>query len=330
MRRPSGISNTGTGAASDEKLSPRARVVESVAALRAELAPARRAGASVGLVPTMGAFHEGHLSLMRRARAECDVVVVSLFVNPGQFGPGEDLRSYPRDHDRDVRLANAERVDVLFMPSFEEVYPTGFATAVEVAGLSETLCGALGSRGAGHFRSVATVVTKLLNMCGPDVAYFGAKDYQQALIVKRLVEDLDMPVHIEVCPIVRDADGLALSSRNAYLTPDERLRALSLSRALEAAREEILRGAVQAADVAEAARGELQLAGVDPEYVEVRSAADLSPLQRLGSEDVLVAIAARIGRARLIDNVVVQPTSAAADSSVKPRRLDREAGSVQC
>lgn len=305
-------------------------MVESVAALRAELAGERRAGRSVGLVPTMGAFHEGHLSLMRRARSECDVVVVSLFVNPGQFGAGEDLQSYPRDHERDIALANAERVDVLFMPSFEEVYPTGFATAVDVAGLSETLCGAPGSRGAGHFRSVATVVAKLLNMCGPDVAYFGAKDYQQALIVKRLVEDLDMPVRIEVCPIVRDPDGLALSSRNAYLTPDERLRALALSRALGAARAEILRGAVQAADVAEAARTELELAGVDPEYVEVRSAADLSPLPRLGSEDVLVAVAAQIGRARLIDNVVVQPTSHAASSSTEQRRPDREAGSVQC
>lgn len=305
-------------------------MVESVAALRAELAPARRVGASVGLVPTMGAFHEGHLSLMRRARAECDVVVVSLFVNPGQFGPGEDLQSYPRDHDRDVTLANAERVDILFTPSFEEVYPTGFATSVEVAGLGETLCGAPGSRGANHFRSVATVVTKLFNMSGPDVAYFGAKDYQQALIVKRVVEDLDMPVRIEICPIVRDADGLALSSRNAYLTPDERLRAVSLSRALEAAREAILRGAVEAADVVEAARRELQLAAVGPEYVEVRSAADLSTLRRLGTEDVLVAVAARIGRARLIDNVIVQPTAPAAGSSATLRRLDREAGSVQC
>jgi pantoate--beta-alanine ligase len=280
------------------------RVVRTVAELREALAPSRRDGTQLGLVPTMGAFHEGHLSLMRAARAACDTVVVSLFVNPSQFGQGEDFDNYPRDLDRDISLAGREGVDLLLLPSLVEVYPPGFSTSVEVAGLTNILCGARGSRGAEHFRGVTTVVTKLLNMCEPDVAYFGAKDFQQARVIERLVRDLDFPVRIEICPIVRDRDGLALSSRNAYLSDIERRRALSIKRGLDAAEQAIHAGETNAPEVARAARDELESAGIEPEYIEVVSAGDLSPLEEIGDEEVLVAIAARVGKARLIDNVV--------------------------
>jgi len=280
------------------------KVVRTVAELREALAPARRDGLKVGLVPTMGAFHEGHLSLMRAARAECDTVVVSLFVNPSQFGRGEDFENYPRDLDADISLAGREGVDLLLLPSLREVYPPGFSTTVEVTGLTNTLCGAPDSRGADHFRGVTTVVTKLLNMCQPDVAYFGAKDFQQARVIEQLVSDLDMPVRIEICPIVRDRDGLALSSRNAYLSDIERRRALSIKRALDAAEHAIQTGVASVSEVASAARDELESAGIEPEYVEIVAVGDLSPLEEIGDEDVLVAIAAKVGKARLIDNVV--------------------------
>jgi pantoate--beta-alanine ligase len=283
------------------------RTVRTVRELRDALAPERRAGRTIGLVPTMGAFHGGHLSLIRRARRECDVVVVSLFVNPAQFGPGEDLEAYPRDEGRDAELAAAEGVDLLFAPSVEQVYPDGFDTTVTVGGLTEVLDGAPDQRGPGHFAGVATVVTKLFNMAGPDVAYFGQKDAQQALVIRRLVRDLDIPVRIEVCPTIRDHDGLALSSRNAYLSPAERERALALSRALRAAEAAVASGRVDAAAVLEAARGELDAAGIDPDYLELRSATDLSPVDRVNGS-TLLAVAARVGRARLIDNTILGGT----------------------
>jgi pantoate--beta-alanine ligase len=283
------------------------RTVRTVRELRDALAPERRAGRTIGLVPTMGAFHGGHLSLIRRARRECDVVVVSLFVNPAQFGPGEDLEAYPRDEGRDAELAAAEGVELLFAPSVEQVYPDGFDTTVTVGGLTEVLDGAPDQRGPGHFAGVATVVTKLFNMAGPDVAYFGQKDAQQALVIRRLVRDLDIPVRIEVCPTIRDHDGLALSSRNAYLSPAERERALALSRALRAAEAAVASGRVDAAAVLEAARGELDAAGIDPDYLELRSATDLSPVDRVNGS-TLLAVAARVGRARLIDNTILGGT----------------------
>jgi pantoate--beta-alanine ligase len=255
----------------------------------------------------MGAFHDGHLSLIRRAREQCDVVVVSLFVNPAQFGPAEDLEAYPRDEARDAALAEAEGVDVLFAPPAAEVYPDGFATTVTVAGLTDVLDGAPGRRGAAHFAGVATVVAKLLNMAGPDVAYFGQKDAQQALVVRRLVRDLDLPVRIEVCPTVRDRDGLALSSRNAYLSAAERRRALGLSRALRAAEQAVEAGRIGAGEVLAAARGELDAHGIDPEYLELRSATDLSPVERVNGS-TLLAVAAQVGRARLIDNTILGGT----------------------
>jgi pantoate--beta-alanine ligase len=280
-------------------------VVRTVAALRQALAAARRDGRTIALVPTMGALHEGHLSLIRRARADCDVVVVSLFVNPTQFAPGEDLSSYPRDEERDAALAAREGADLLFAPGEEEVYPAGPATTVDVPQVAHVLCGAPEHRGPDHFRGVATVVTKLLNMCGPDVAYFGQKDFQQTLVIKRMVQDLWMPVRIEVCPTVRDPDGLALSSRNAYLTAPEREQALSLNRALAAAGEAIAAGASRA-DAAAAAAVQLEAASIASEYLEILSAGDLSAPRWTPGEEVVVALAARIGRARLIDNSIVR------------------------
>jgi pantoate--beta-alanine ligase len=283
----------------------RTGVVRTVADLSRALAGPRSAGRTIGLVPTMGAFHEGHLSLIRRARRECDVVVVSLFVNPTQFSPGEDLARYPRDEARDRALAEDEGVDLLFAPAVEEVYPPGSTTTVEVPRVSEVLCGAPRHRGPDHFRGVATVVTKLFNMAQPDVAYFGQKDFQQALVIKQLVQDLHIPVRIEVCPTVRDADGLALSSRNAYLDSAERERALSLKRALDAAAGAIAAGASRDGAL-QAGRATLEAGAVVPEYIQILRADDLgAPIWEPG-EPVVIAVAARVGSARLIDNVVTK------------------------
>ena len=281
------------------------RTVRTVAELRAALAPERAAGRTVGLVPTMGFFHEGHLSLMRAARADHDMVVVSLFVNPTQFGPNEDLDAYPRDEQRDSELAEGEGVDLLFAPAPEEVYPDGFATEVRVTGLTDVLDGDPAQRGATHFNGVTTVVCKLLNMVGPDAAYFGQKDAQQALVITRMARDLDLPARIEVRPTVREPDGLAMSSRNAYLEPAERDRALALSRALTAADHVVAAGERGSEAVLAAARAELDAAGVAPEYLELRSATDLSPVERVNGS-TLLAVAARVGRARLIDNIVLE------------------------
>ncbi|MBA3736324.1 MAG: pantoate--beta-alanine ligase, partial [Actinobacteria bacterium] len=229
------------------------RIARTIPALRLALGLGR-----IGLVPTMGSFHEGHLSLMRAARAECDVVVVSLFVNPTQFGPNDDLTRYPRDEERDARLAEEAGVDVLFMPSAEAVYPKGFATWVQV----EDTGGESAAR-PDHFRGVATICLKLFNIVCPDVAFFGQKDAQQAEVIRRMVRDLDLGVHLRVLPTVRDEDGLALSSRNAYLSNEERQRALALPRALEAGRSAHAAGG----DPVAATRAALN--GLEPDYVEL-------------------------------------------------------------
>jgi pantoate--beta-alanine ligase len=275
------------------------RTIRTVAELRAELADAPR---PIGLVPTMGFFHDGHLSLMRAARAANNTVVVSLFVNPAQFGPNEDLHAYPRDEARDLALAEAEGVDIVFAPSTDEVYPAGFDASVDVGGLTEPLDGAARP---GHFKGVTTIVTKLFNIVGADAAYFGQKDAQQALVIQKLVRDLNMPVRIEVCPTVRESDGLAMSSRNAYLTDDERIRAAALSRALRAAERTVADGVVDADAVIAAARQELDEAGIEPEYLELRSVSDLTPAERVNGS-TLLAVAARVGRARLIDNTMLK------------------------
>lgn len=277
------------------------KTVRTVARLRAELGSVRRDGRSVGLVPTMGAFHDGHRSLMRAARAGDDVVVVSLFVNPTQFGANEDLSRYPRDERADAAIAEQEGVDVLFAPPPEEVYPEGFDSSIHIRGVTKVLCGSPELRGPEHFDGVATVVAKLFNMVAPQTAYFGQKDAQQAVVVRKLVRDLDMPVRIEICPTVREPDGLALSSRNAYLEPEDRERASALSRALTAADAVVAGGERDAAAVLRAAALVLDQAGIEPEYLELRSATDLVPVERVNGT-TLLAVAAQVGRARLIDN----------------------------
>ena len=252
------------------------KVIRTTQELRLALRDARR-----GLIPTMGAFHDGHRSLMRAARIECEQVFVSLFVNPAQFGAGEDLVRYPHDEERDARIAQDEGVDVLFVPSAKVMYPDGFATWVDV----EASGGEADAR-PGHFRGVATVCVKLFNLVQPDVAFFGQKDAQQAAVLRRVARDLNSPARLRILPTVRDADGLALSSRNVHLTSEERERALALPRALEAAR--------SADDPVAAARAAMN--GLEPEYVE---------LLRIGDATLLTA-AARVGATRLIDNVVVE------------------------
>jgi pantoate--beta-alanine ligase len=280
------------------------RIARTYSELREALAGARRQGERIGLVPTMGALHEGHLSLIREARRSCDVVVMTLFVNPTQFGAGEDLDEYPRDEARDAELAQAEGVDLLYAPAVDEVYPDGFATSVEVQGLSEVLEGDPEQRGPGHFRGVTTVVAKLLNSVQPDVAYFGQKDGQQAVVIRRMVRDLAFPVRIEVLPTIRDQDGLALSSRNRYLSPEERQRAAALPRALRAA-EAAARDGGSIGAALDAARAELERASIEPEYLEARDAEDLTPVQSFNGRPVMIALAARVGPARLIDNTVI-------------------------
>jgi pantoate--beta-alanine ligase len=280
-------------------------VVHTVTELRAALLEPRRAAQTIGLVPTMGAFHEGHLSLMRQARRDCDVVVVSLFVNPAQFNDPADLERYPRDHERDEALAAQLGVDHLFAPAVEEVYPPGFATTVTVAGLTEKLEGA--HRGRGHFDGVTTVVAKLFNMVGPDVAYFGQKDAQQALVIRRLVRDLDVPVQIEVCPTVREADGLALSSRNAHLSPADRVRASALHRALAAVQDAVSAGERDPAVLRARGHAELASSDIEPDYFELVSTETLAPASRIDGA-VLAVLAAHVGGTRLIDNQLIQPS----------------------
>ncbi len=282
------------------------RTVRAVSELRAALAPARRAGRTIGLVPTMGALHEGHLSLIRCAHANCDMVVVSLFVNPAQFNEHSDLDRYPRREHDDAALAAEAGAHVLFAPSVDEVYPPGFATSVEVLGVTDRLEGEV--RGAAHFRGVSTVVTKLLCMAQPDIAYFGHKDAQQVVVIRRLAADLNLPVQIEVCPTVREPDGLAMSSRNALLDSDERARSLALPAALRAAFERACDGESSAEMLLQAAAGAMIPFGVEPEYLAIVDPATFDPLDSMDRPALLV-LAARVGAIRLIDNILLQPTA---------------------
>jgi len=278
------------------------RIVRTVAELRVAVTAARREGRSIGLVPTMGWLHDGHLSLVRLAVRQCDEVVVSLFVNPAQFDDPADLDAYPRDEHRDAALAGEAGAQVLFVPAPEEVYPPGFSTTVTVGGVTEPLEGA--HRGTEHFAGVATVVTKLLNMVGPDVAYFGQKDAQQALVIRRLVRDLDMPVRIEVVPTVREPDGLALSSRNVRLNGGRR-QAVALSCALRAAQETVAGGERDSSRVRAAALAAMQHHSVEPEYLEIITTDTLDPVATIDGA-VLLAVAAEIDGVRLIDNAILR------------------------
>ena len=283
-------------------------ILTSAAEVTAVSKEARRAGKRVGFVPTMGALHEGHLSLVRTARAQSDVVIVSVFVNPLQFGPNEDFGRYPRDPERDSALLAAEKTDYLFLPSTEEMYPAGATSWVAVEGLSEKLDGR--SR-PGHFRGVTTVVAKLFNIVQPDFAFFGQKDAAQVAIVSKMVRDLNFDVRIVVCPIVREADGLAMSSRNAYLTPPQRKQATVLYRALMRVQSLVDRG--------EASPARLLVAGtqvmaeepaVKLDYFEIVNRETLDPVSDV-SRGALIAVAAHVGNTRLIDNIVVSGTGQA-------------------
>jgi pantoate--beta-alanine ligase len=265
---------------------------------------ARANGQRLGLVPTMGALHEGHLSLVRAATAQCDTVVVSLFVNPTQFGPTEDLAKYPRPYERDRELLEKEGVAILFAPSAEEMYPLGEATWVVVEGLSEKLDGH--SR-PGHFRGVTTVVSKLFHIIEPDVAFVGQKDAAQSAVIRRMVRDLNFPVEIVICPIVREPDGLAMSSRNAYLNPDERHRALALHRSLNRVEDESRAGERSAARlIAAATKVFAQEPQVRLDYFEIVDPDTLDPVDQI-ERPALVAVAAYVGSTRLIDNRILNP-----------------------
>ena len=284
----------------------RPEVAESIADLATKLSPIRRAAKSIGFVPTMGALHAGHVSLMQRARSECEIVVVSIFVNPTQFGPNEDFDRYPRPRETDLRICRDAGVDYVFYPQASEIYPAGYRTYVEVEGLSSVLEGAIRP---GHFRGVATVVTKLFMIVGATRAYFGQKDYQQQLLIRTMTRDLNIPTDVIVCSTLRDPDGLAMSSRNAYLAPDERTTGLAISRAL--------RSVVQKYSAGERDLGLLRgtltagLATTEGLTVEYALIVDGSTLEEVAtaSSNLVALVAARVGKTRLIDNMMLQPAS---------------------
>lgn len=270
---------------------------------------ARAAYGPLGFVPTMGYLHQGHLSLIAQARRECGAVAVSIFVNPTQFGPREDFERYPRDLERDLALLEREQTDLVFVPSREEIYPEGFGTYVSIPAADEVLEGAARP---GHFRGVATVVCKLLNIVQPTRAYFGQKDAQQSIVVRQLVRDLNIPTRIVVAPTVREPDGLAMSSRNSYLTPEERQAAPAIYRALRAAEQRYLAGERDGEALRQAVIAVLDAEPLlRPEYVSVADPLSLRELEQVGSRGALVSLAVRIGAVRLIDNLVLEPVTTA-------------------
>ncbi|WP_144351885.1 pantoate--beta-alanine ligase [Sporomusa termitida] len=282
-----------------------ATIVETVAAMRVLVAEARQAGKSIGFVPTMGALHAGHLALMQQAKKNCDIVVVSIFVNPTQFGPNEDFTAYPRTWAEDLAVCRSAGVDAVFHPPARELYPDGWGTWVEVTGVTDKLCGR--SRPT-HFRGVATVVTKLFNIVQPDQAFFGQKDAQQVIVLRKMVRDLNMVPEIVMVPIVRDEDGLAKSSRNAYLSSEQRQAALVLSQGLAKAREMAAAGEQEPAAIREAVLSHIQSAPqANVDYVELYSFPDLAEIAVL-NQDVLLAVAVRFGATRLIDNIILTPS----------------------
>ena len=280
------------------------QVARTIADLRRQLAPWRKSGLRIGLVPTMGALHAGHMALVGAARTQCDRVVASIFVNPKQFAANEDLGSYPRREAADFDLLRGVEVDLVFAPAAAEIYPPRFSTLVRVGGLSEGLCGA---HRAGHFDGVATVVTKLLIQSLPDIAYFGEKDYQQLMVVRRLARDLDLPVRIEGVSTVREPDGLALSSRNVYLSAEERRRAPTLARVLHGLAPRLEQEPEAVAGEIERGRPALTGAGLAVEYLEIRDAESLAPVDGEISAAARVLAAIHLGLTRLIDNVAIIP-----------------------
>jgi len=280
------------------------QIIDTIEDLRRLVLETRRSGRTIGFVPTMGYLHQGHLSLMQQARQENDLVIASVFVNPTQFGPNEDFDAYPRNPEQDRALMASVPVDAAFFPAVSELYPEGYATSVEVEGsLTSGLCGA--SR-PGHFRGVATVVLKLFNLVQPDRAYFGMKDAQQVAVIRRMVRDLHVPVAVVACPIVREPDGLAMSSRNVYLSPEERKDALVLSRSLKAAAALVQEGERQAAAVIRQMQALIEAApSARVDYISLTDAHSLEPVSTLKGT-VLAALAVRIGKTRLIDNAILE------------------------
>jgi len=279
------------------------QVIRSITELKEKIRQVKQWGQTIGLVPTMGYLHEGHLSLVKGARDDCDFVVVSIYVNPIQFGVGEDFEEYPRDLTRDARLCEEENVDIIFSPSDSDMYPKGYATFVDVEILTEGLCG---RNRPGHFRGVTTVVTKLFNLVEPDKAYFGQKDAQQALVLRKMSEDLNMNLELVIMPTVREPDGLAMSTRNHYLSEKEREAGLALYRSLTRAEELIEQGLRKSQEVISAVE---QLINQEPlveiEYVEIVDTKEMERLEELRGE-ILIALAVKIGKTRLIDNVIVE------------------------
>lgn len=282
------------------------KVYKSIKALRRDIKKLRLRGKIAGFVPTMGFLHEGHLSLIRKARKDSDCVVVSIFVNPAQFGPKEDFKKYPRDIKKDLALCKCSGVDMVFVPDSSIMYPKDFSAHVNVEGLTEGLCGA--SR-PGHFRGVATVVAKLLNIICPDIMYLGQKDAQQAIVLKKMVKDLDMPVKIKVMPTVREKDGLAMSSRNMYLSPDERIKAVSVYKSLRLAGDLYINGEKKAKTIISRMRRLLlKSRGIKVEYIAIVDSENLAALKKISGK-TLVAVAVRVGKARLIDNIILNRAS---------------------
>jgi pantoate--beta-alanine ligase len=288
------------------------RTLRTIPEVRAALMSARQSERRIALVPTMGAFHDGHASLMRTARSEADVVVVSLFVNPSQFAPGEDLDRYPRTESDDAARASGIGVDFVFAPSIEEMYPPGFATSIDPGPVSR---GLWGSARPGHFAGVATVVARLFGIVAPDIAYFGLKDFQQVAVIRRLVADLALPIEIRALPTIREPDGLAMSSRNRFLSPDERQRARAIFGGLRDAAEAYTAGERDARSLIEAARSVMQESGIEIQFVELRDAETLGPYSP--DRAAVLAVSARAGDTSLIDNVVLAPQITAA-----PRKIE--------
>lgn len=277
------------------------RIIKSIRSLRASIKPLKAKNQSIGFVPTMGALHEGHLSLIRKSRRENNITIVSIFVNPKQFGPKEDFSAYPRPEKNDILLAKKEKVDIIFYPSEKEMYPTGFLTSIEVDQITNILCGSSRPR---HFRGVTTVVGKLLNVVTPRILYVGQKDAQQAAVLKRMVADLNFPVSIKVCPIMREADGLAMSSRNRYLTSRQRNEARVLYESLKQAKKKALAGKQSATATVNLIRKQIKKhSSGSIDYIACTDADSLIPLKHIKGR-VIIALAVKFGRTRLIDNII--------------------------
>lgn len=281
---------------------PLPRLISTAADIRAAVADLRHSGKKIGIVPTMGALHDGHLSLVRAAHSECDAVVVTVFVNPTQFGPAEDFQKYPRTLDRDLQLLADEQVSLVFVPSNDEMYPAGNSTWIDPPNVAQRL---EGTCRPGHFRGVATIVFKLFQCIPADIAFFGQKDFQQCRVIERMVVDLLLPIEIRRCPIIRETDGLAMSSRNRYLSPEQRQQALAISRSLRAGQQKIQSGVTEADLVRDAMRAELADAGITRvDYIAVADPESLEELKQIDRKAVLL-IAAHVGSTRLIDNCLV-------------------------